>query len=497
MKTWNTTPPDYEFYDDGSDEEALPEDRITVVADDPSQTSLDSDSPSLEPLDNTDGLLETSALKTEFRSSPLKTACSTDDMETEAVSDSPSPSQTLPPGNLGTVPKKRPAQTRDSAWMWAYIRKDIFTRKVKDALGREQLVTDVNNRCIIRLPHGGECTWGVLDSKRESSTAAFYHHLTAVHGLPPSGKRKKVHHNTTSSRFLTNENLQERFDRVIAEFFLDFKLPFQKIERDSFRNMIATFSGQPLPMRTRKTVWKRLLDNALSNQVKLKDELAKTCQSIALSLDVCSSPNRVPFLGIIGHWLTEDFEYMERTLAFRELGATHSGEDLAAEVEQTLVEFDIESKLIAITGDNASNNLKMVDELHARLVQKGKAHPLFEGRNSFVRCFAHILNLVVKHIMSALDSVPCVDNDFPMELRAKLVGLDVSNPAPRISAGGPNAISSLRHVVMWISETTERRRKWKETCQKMSAPDKFIKYDISTHWNSTYRLLQDAIEVSS
>lgn len=38
---------------------------------------------------------------------------------------------------------------------------------------------------------------------------------------------------------------------------------------------------------------------------------------------------------------------------------SHSGENLAAAVEEMLVELDLEYKLITITGDNASNNERL------------------------------------------------------------------------------------------------------------------------------------------
>jgi hypothetical protein len=39
----------------------------------------------------------------------------------------------------------------------------------------------------------------------------------------------------------------------------------------------------------------------------LKKELALTCRTIALSLDAWTSQSHLPILGVIGHWLTEEF----------------------------------------------------------------------------------------------------------------------------------------------------------------------------------------------
>jgi hypothetical protein len=63
---------------------------------------------------------------------------------------------------------------------------------------------------------------------------------------------------------------------------------------------------------------------------------------LALSLDIWTSKNHLLILGIIGHWLTESFDYQEKVLEFKELSGPHSGENLAAAVEDMLMELGLE-----------------------------------------------------------------------------------------------------------------------------------------------------------
>ena len=93
-------------------------------------------------------------------------------------------------------------------------------------------------------------------------------------------------------------------------------------------------------------------------------------------------------------------------LEFTELHRVYSRENLAAAVQLTLSELDLEEKLIIITGDNASNNETMASELYYTLKGKiGESSTLqFQGLDSYIRCLAHILNLVVKDILRALKS---------------------------------------------------------------------------------------------
>lgn len=105
---------------------------------------------------------------------------------------------------------------------------------------------------------------------------------------------------------------------------------------------------------------------------------------------------------MISHWLTESFEYRERVLEFKDLLDPHSGENLTSAIEDTLIDLDIECKVIAITGDNASNNKKMGSLLSQRLKEKHGDDTLFRDLDHFIQCLAHILNLIVKDILCRL-----------------------------------------------------------------------------------------------
>jgi hypothetical protein len=57
-------------------------------------------------------------------------------------------------------------------------------------------------------------------------------------------------------------------------------------------------------------------------------------------------------------------------------------------------------------GDNASNNETMASELLYSLIgtASNKNKIQFQGLDSYIHCLAHILNLIVKDILQALES---------------------------------------------------------------------------------------------
>jgi len=69
-------------------------------------------------------------------------------------------------------------------------------------------------------------------------------------------------------------------------------------------------------------------------------------------------------------------------------------------------------QLLAIIGDNASNNNTMVDSLQRIL-------PVFSGCELRVRCFAYITNLVAKHVLRIFEAAA-----NKLEVEQRELGLD-------------------------------------------------------------------------
>ncbi|KAK9234406.1 hypothetical protein V1525DRAFT_391473 [Lipomyces kononenkoae] len=49
-------------------------------------------------------------------------------------------------------------------------------------------------------------------------------------------------------------------------------------------------------------------------------------------------------------------------------------------------------------------------------------------------------------------------------------------------------------MALWIARTPKRKQQWKILCQANNLKAKLIEYDVDTRWNSTYRMIRDALE---
>ncbi|PIL25427.1 hypothetical protein GSI_13317 [Ganoderma sinense ZZ0214-1] len=113
---------------------------------------------------------------------------------------------------------------------------------------------------------------------------------------------------------------------------------------------------------------------------------------VHLSVDGWTSPNVFSFLGITAHWI-QNGELRHIILDFIKLTKSHTGRYLAEKLGECLRVYGIEEKLLAFTVDNAYLNPVMLEEL-ADII------PGTRGTEVMVRCFGHVLNLIVKAALS-------------------------------------------------------------------------------------------------
>jgi hypothetical protein len=60
------------------------------------------------------------------------------------------------------------------------------------------------------------------------------------------------------------------------------------------------------------------------------------CKTICLSLDAWNSKNQKSILGVLGHWIDDDWVPHEEILDFKAIQGEHTGENLAVVSEYSL-----------------------------------------------------------------------------------------------------------------------------------------------------------------
>ncbi|OJT07830.1 hypothetical protein TRAPUB_1276 [Trametes pubescens] len=262
-----------------------------------------------------------------------------------------------------------------------------------------------------------------------------------------------------------------------------------------------------------------------------RNRIAKLLQEyegdLHFASDEWSTPNHRAFMAITVHFVL-DGKPMCLLLDFIEVAWVHSGENLASTFTDVLKEFGIAEKMMGITCDNASNNDTMVEELKDLL-------PGFPGNDYRVRCFAHVLNLVVKSLIKHFDvretSDPATaegDARELLELAREMESEELTTQAER--AAGEDEDDELddaddevdgmaeltdeqrvefEHDVLPVKLTMAKLRKlafkivhsttkllpaWKELLGELGQPVVLIPRDVRTRWNSTFEMLDSCLK---
>ena len=124
----------------------------------------------------------------------------------------------------------------------------------------------------------------------------------------------------------------------------------------------------------------------------VRTSLAKSRSKINLSFDAWSSLNHRSLLGIVAHWIDENRTLKTALLGLRPLKG-YTGSDMADALIPVMKLFNIGgNKLRAFQMDNATSNDTAISALAVRI-------PRINAKELRLRCFGHVVNLVVKALL--------------------------------------------------------------------------------------------------
>ncbi|KAJ5704441.1 hypothetical protein N7536_000130 [Penicillium majusculum] len=339
-----------------------------------------------------------------------------------------------------------------------------------------------------------QCSWSSRDSARYGSTSNLLAHLQAKHRISSgSDITSSSTIGTTLDNFLTPAKERAGLEQMLIQWVVQTRQPFTVVEHPAFRALFEA-TGAILPIKTADTLFNRIREEFCKNRTCVKEELATSSRTLALSLDGWTSENQIAIMGIIGHWTSPEFEKREELLEFTDICGPHSGENLAEIVMKMLEELDVAPKLLTITGDNAANYGTLCDSLHAELLKNHddkddqfRIRPLmrFRGRQSFIPCLAHVINLICRDVLASLRA------GSAREAKAILDDMATqSSPTFTSAHSTKGAIMKIRLLTLWIARSPQRRQNWKDV-----SPSKQVDYDVDTRWNSTYIMIADALRL--
>jgi hypothetical protein len=254
------------------------------------------------------------------------------------------------------------------------------------------------------------------------------------------------------------------FDEALLDWIVYDNQAFTCVESHYLKVLIQA-AGRTTKLPSADTIASRInarVTSGIKETTKLIDETATT---IAVTLDGWKSQNKLPFIGINATWCSSDFKVYRACLDFVQITESHSGENMAGYVFKALKQHNCLTKLLTITADNASNNDTLCRHLYRQMTplydEWLSEHPIrgermrFMGEESQIRCFAHILNLVVQKILSTIGSS---SHKNASDLLDRVAASRNKKITPPLASG---VIALLRLQMLWVKRSSQRRHEWR------------------------------------
>lgn len=318
-----------------------------------------------------------------------------------------------------------------------------------------------------------------------ASTSSCSEHLRSnLHRIYPPGVEAPASASGVSTALL-DSFLEAQHPQHAERWRVDFvnwiahdDITFEQAASPLLRKVII--GGGPTVQRLlpcSKTVRSWVLSTYKERISDVKVSLAQSRSKINISFDAWSSPNSLSLLGIVGHWIDEQRHLKTGLLALRPL-ESHHGSDIAAVLLPVIKTFNIEDKLGAFQMDNATNNDKALQALTTSI-------PSLNVKESRLRCFGHIINLVVKALLYGSGS---------SSLQKQLD--DAGDKEAFRIWRQRGAIGHLHNLVTYIARS-ERRLRAFEAAQKVDASDLplHLLKDLGVRWNSTFSMIKRALRL--
>ena len=318
------------------------------------------------------------------------------------------------------------------------------------------------------------CIWCRKDylAKSDQGTSGLWKHLRETcRKFPHKKELIEAHKGKDKSQSLLsftkgtssedNKLTCWRFDQqlvreALVKMIIKDELPFRFVERDGFKEFCEVSVPQ-FKIPSRHSIVRNCFSLFVKEKKKLFDSISSHYCRVSLTTDTWTSIQNLSYICLTVHFIDSQWNMHKRLLNFCVI-KSHSGVNIGNAIEFCMNEWGLR-KLMCITVDNASNNDVAVEQLKKRLVKKSVV-PL-RGEHFHMRCYAHILNLIVR------DGIAVVEG----------------------------AIQKIRGVVKYVRSSPKRLDMFKLCVEEANLTyGSSLQLDCPTRWNSTYLMLQTAIK---
>ncbi len=159
-----------------------------------------------------------------------------------------------------------------------------------------------------------------------------------------------------------------------------------------------------LSVNCRTTIMARLQEIYYLQKDSIKAKFSAISSKMSITCDVWTSKNQLSFLGVTIHFIDRNWKFCNMLIAFKYLEEEHDGLSICEALMDVFEEFEIASRILGITVDNASNNTTMFQEME-KIYNEKYTDAGFSLMRNKIECFANLAGQqILKEFKNPLDT---------------------------------------------------------------------------------------------
>src|SRR6266511_391308 len=250
-----------------------------------------------------------------------------------------------------------------------------------------------------------------------SSVTTLRHNLTS-HTITAPKKRQRTIDEFRNDPHSINDQLH-RDNSIIKLIVCDLQ-SFSVVECKEWREMINGFDSR-YSFHNRHTIKNLILSQYEKKKEEIKHIINQIHGKVSLTSDMWTANNNSAFLSLTIHYADKNWKlksFLLDIIPFS-LSIRHTGINITQAIMEALEEYDLGTKTLALTTDNASTMV-----LCGRLLMDELENTFNNLSFSHYRCAAHILNLAVQEGLQLIGEAVEKVRSLVTYLRSSLPMLD-------------------------------------------------------------------------
>jgi hypothetical protein len=182
----------------------------------------------------------------------------------------------------------------------------------------------------------------------------------------------------------------------LIQWIVCMNIPLAVVEDSSFIALVAclNLALSKFLVKSHNTIRKWVIEEFEKRKDHVREKIKASKGMVHVSFDLWTSPNKKAIVGMVAHYLDEDYDSQSVLIGLKQVLGSHEGANVAEIMIPVISDMIPLDKIGFFQADNDGRCDTAIDAILSKLRPDIK-----DPRSRRVRCLGHIINLVVSAFM--------------------------------------------------------------------------------------------------